>query len=117
MAKHIQPKLNQPKDHVIREALQNGGWTQAERLLNNLALMGKGDRYYSAQDLIDSAAEAAAHLHDFVALLDLSGFHATVIDYVIKATPHYAPLRDQALALVAEMDLCVASPVSKRRGA
>lgn len=101
MAKRTQPKLSQPKDHVIREALCDGCWNQAERLLNNLSLMGKGDRYYSAQDLIDCADQAAAYLHDFSALLGWDDFHVTVIDRLIHITPHYAPLREQALALVA----------------
>jgi hypothetical protein len=120
MAKRIQPKLNQPKDHVIRQALFAGCWNEGESLLRNLWLAqrkaeGSTVLTESCGDYLDGAAQAAALLHDYIALLGLPDFLATEIDHVIRRNAQYASLREQALALVAEMDRCVA--VSRRAAA
>lgn len=114
MSKRIQPRLNQPKDVVIRHALQGGAREQAKQLLQSLSLVGCATIYSSAE-LMDMAAGEAADLHDFCAMLGRPFTAEWFIDSVLKVDKNFAPHRDQALALVAEMDRCVAKP--KRRAA
>ena len=106
MTKQTRPKLSRPKADVIQEALFAGCWSEGESLLRCLWLAqrkaeGSDALTRSYEAYLYCAGEAATLLHDYIALLALPGHLAAVIDCIIRRDDKYAPLREQAMALVA----------------
>jgi len=108
-----QPRLNQPRATVLEHALTAASWSAGEDLLVRLSIASASAE--ERQRLRDGTYQAAVDLHDYAAMLGWLDWAATVIDRTVKITPTYAPHRDEALALVAEMDRRTSRP--KRRAA
>lgn len=102
MTKIARPKLSQPKDEVIQSALRAASWPTAESLLRSLYMIGRS-KYTSDRELLDSAKERAANLHDYMTLLGGGASAEVFIDCAIRGAEEFQPFREQALALVGRM--------------